>query len=144
MWYVNLFTALNYDVLCLSLLCDGVHSWFYVFHATELLISVKRVIVKDWCKTSPFSVMTLLFIGPYFISSSVSGKSFPHGTVDTIIFIYSVYITHGQLSDLSAARAKNTDNCTAFGWCVVCELCWGVCVCALACVVSTPTSCELL
>lgn len=107
MWHVNLFTALD-DALYLSLLCDGVHFWFYVFHATELLISVKRVIVKDWCKTSPFSVMTLLFIGPYFISSSVSGKSFPLGTVDTIIFIYSVHITHGQLSDLYQLRGQRT------------------------------------
>lgn len=49
--------------------------------------------------------MTLLFIGPYFISSSVSGKSFPHGTTDTVLFIYSVQITRGQLNDPSSVRA---------------------------------------
>lgn len=72
----------------------------------ELVISVKRVRVKDWCKASPLSVMTLLFIGPYFISSSVSGKSFPHGTIDTMMFIYSVHITCGQLNDLSFVSAR--------------------------------------
>lgn len=74
-------------------------------NAIEPVISVKRVRVKDWCKASPLSVMTLLFIGPYFISSSVSGKSFPHGTIDTMMFIYSVHITCGQLNDLSSVSA---------------------------------------
>lgn len=75
-------------------------------NAIELVISVKRVRVNDWCKASPLSVMTLLFIGPYFISSSVSGKSFPHGTTDTMMFIYSVHITCGQLNDLSCVSAR--------------------------------------
>lgn len=58
--------------------------------------------------------MTPLFIGRYFISSSVSGKSFPLETVDTVIFIYSVHVTRGRLCDLSACEGKNTRNIFAF------------------------------
>lgn len=50
--------------------------------------------------------MTLLFIGLYFISSTVSGKSFPHGTTGTMMFIYSVHITCGQLNDLSSVSVR--------------------------------------
>lgn len=94
----------------LSLLCHDVHyrvtRWPSLCNAIEPVISVKRVRVKDWCKASPLSVMTLLFIGPYFISSSVSGKSFPHGTIDTMMFICSVHITCGQLNDPSFESAR--------------------------------------
>lgn len=107
---INLFTAIDFIYFFKHVLFPESPVWWCsllsLCNAIELVISVKRVRVKDRCKTSPLSVMTLLFIGPYFISSSVSGKSFPHGTVDTMIFIYSVHITCGQLSDLPFVRAR--------------------------------------
>lgn len=52
--------------------------------------------------------MTPLFIGRYFISSSVPGKSFPPETVDTLIFIYSVHVARGP------PYRPNTKNTVAF------------------------------
>lgn len=52
--------------------------------------------------------MTPLFIGRYFISSSVPGKSFPPETLDTMIFIYSVHVVRGP------PYRPNTKNTVAF------------------------------
>lgn len=86
--YIYLFKKKSFQ----HVLSDDVHPMASAYHTTE------TVGVKDW-KASPFSVMTL-FIGPYFISSSVSGKSFPHGTADTMMLIYSAHITCGRLNNV--------------------------------------------
>lgn len=96
--------------------------------------------------------MTPLFIGRYFISCSVSGKSFSPETVDTMIFIYSVHVTRGRPRDPSPEHQKHLClcyNCRRLLFfypldLVVPFVCVFVCVRACARVGAAPTGDGLL